>query len=157
MGIIANKHVCWACGFTTDKNVFQWDAYCQLQWPSGGVCLGGCLPRGCLPRVGVCLGGACLWDVFTPRTEFLTHTCENITFPQLLLRANEINSNLHAADFNVTPVTKYNRTITIITISTNVYVPLRKLTTNMFDFQNQENHSRSMVTVSGHLFPRCNK
>ena len=72
----------------------------------GGVCCGcggSCLPRGCLP--GGCLPGGCL-----PRgrclpervcvsqhamgqtphrplwTEFLTHACENITFPQLLLR-----------------------------------------------------------------------
>ena len=70
-----------------------------------------CLPRGCLP--GGCplvntlldpeahtprprgappgsrgthpLPIAC-WDT-TPRTEFLPHACENITFPQLLLRA----------------------------------------------------------------------
>ena len=77
------------------------------------VCLGGCLPRGCLP--GGCLptGGVCLGDVCsggvssqmgvsargvcvsqhalrqTPQplwTEFLTHACENITFPQLRLR-----------------------------------------------------------------------
>ena len=56
---------------------------------------GGCLPRGvcrgggsapgegCLPRGrGVCLEGVHLplW------TEFLTHTCESIIFPQLRLR-----------------------------------------------------------------------
>ena len=42
----------------------------------GGVCQGGgclpagCLPAGCLPARGVHL---------LPRTEFLTHACENIT------------------------------------------------------------------------------
>ena len=50
-----------------------------------------CVPVGCVPSaaVAVCLGGggvsAC--GVYTsPRTEFLTHACENITFPQLRLR-----------------------------------------------------------------------
>ena len=37
---------------------------------------GGCLVRGVFAW-GVCLGG---W------TEFLTHACENIIFPQLLVR-----------------------------------------------------------------------
>ena len=77
------------------KNAFQWDAYRPLQLPSGGgvsaqgmgVCLGGFLPRGCLPR-GVYTSP--LW------TEFLTHACENITFPQLLLRT-VININ-HAVN-----------------------------------------------------------
>ena len=50
--------------------------------------LGGCLPRGvsargCLPRgcMAACNGADTpLW------TDFFTHACENITFPQLLLR-----------------------------------------------------------------------
>ena len=56
-----------------------------------GVCLGVVLSGGCLPG-GVCLGGvhhpppAPIW------TEFLTHTCENITFSQLLLRTAKITS-----------------------------------------------------------------
>ena len=42
----------------------------------GDVCLG-----------GVCIGGVCLGGVHLPPwTEFLTHACENITFPQLLFR-----------------------------------------------------------------------
>ena len=48
----------------------------------GGVCLGVCLPR------GVSAQGAC-----TPPpvcTEFLTYTCENITFLQLCLQAIKI-------------------------------------------------------------------
>ena len=53
--------------------------------PKGGVCLGGCLTRG-----SVCLGGVCPEGVYTTPlpllTQFLTHACENITFPQLLLR-----------------------------------------------------------------------
>ena len=56
----------------------------------GGVCPGGCLPMG-----GVCQGvypsmhweGGCLLQCMLgytpPWTEFLTHACENITFPQL--------------------------------------------------------------------------
>ena len=52
-----------------------------------GVCLEGCLPGG----GSVCSGG------YTPLpplwTEFLTHACENITFPQLRLRA-VINLNV---------------------------------------------------------------
>ena len=46
-----------------NKNAFQYDAYRPLQWPSR------------------------LW------TEFLTHACENITFPQLLLRT--VKMRLH--------------------------------------------------------------
>ena len=51
----------------------------------GAVCAGGCLPtgmsaRGCLPRGGVCPGGC------TPPSCGQTDACENITFPQLLLR-----------------------------------------------------------------------
>ena len=61
--------------------------------PMGGVCLGGsawgCLPgAGCLPR-GSCLGGvypSMQWGRHPPLwIEFLTHACENITFPQLQL------------------------------------------------------------------------
>ena len=66
----------------------------------GGVCLGGCLSE-----EGVCLrgmsawGGVSAWWVHTPWTrrqmfplwtEFLTHACENITFPWLLLRTVKI-------------------------------------------------------------------
>ena len=60
----------------------------------GGVCLvcmgvstrRGCLPRGCLPWGCLpILSRGCLVD--TPLwTEFLTHACGNITFPQLRLR-----------------------------------------------------------------------
>ena len=76
----------------------------SAQWD---VCLGGeCLPRGCLtmgvclPSGCVCLGvsaqGGCLpqWMLGynTPPlwTEFLRHTYENITFPQLRLRTVNI-------------------------------------------------------------------
>ena len=51
-----------------------------------------CLPRVvCLPGGGVCLGrGVCLRRSargFTPHSvDRMTDTCENITFPQLLLR-----------------------------------------------------------------------
>ena len=87
--------------------------YRPLQWPSprgGGSARGVCLPRGCvcLPGVvcpeggclsrrgvsaqngGVCLGCICL-EGSLPRGVYTTHhgqtdTCENITFPQLLLQ-----------------------------------------------------------------------
>ena len=46
----------------------------------GGVCLARdvCLARGCLPGQEGCTP--------PPWTEFMTHNCENITFPQLHLR-----------------------------------------------------------------------
>ena len=88
--------------------------------PERGVCRGVCLPRGCLPR-GMCAEGCvcprgcmsaqggvypggCLPQCmlgYTPPppswTEWLTHRCGNITFPQLLLRTVKIlvRWNLH--------------------------------------------------------------
>ena len=43
-------------------------------------------------RGGICLGGVTARGVYTflPWTEFLTHACENITFPQLLLQTVNI-------------------------------------------------------------------
>ena len=63
----------------------------QLGVRPGAVCVGGCLPGGCLPDGCVCLGGVpslgsvqgCLLD---PPVYRMTDVCENITFPQLLLR-----------------------------------------------------------------------
>ena len=68
-----------------------------------------CIPVGCVPSAaitisgGVCLGaqgrgGMCVSQQSTGQTppppplwtEFLTHACENITFPQLLLRTVKI-------------------------------------------------------------------
>ena len=55
---------------------------CMLGYLSGGVC-----PSACWDT---CLGGVCPVHAgihIPPRwTEFLKHACENITFPQLLLR-----------------------------------------------------------------------
>ena len=55
----------------------------------GGVCLVGCLPRGmCLPGC-VCLGGVCLVGCTLPPpppVNRMTDACKNITFPQLLLQ-----------------------------------------------------------------------
>ena len=57
--------------------------------PRGGVCPRGCLPRGVSAQEGVSAPvhagihttpSSPLW------TEFLTHACENITFPQLRCR-----------------------------------------------------------------------
>ena len=45
------------------------------------VCLGECLPRGCLLKGGVCLGS----EHLPPWTEWQMPG-KNITFPQLLLR-----------------------------------------------------------------------
>ena len=42
----------------------------------------------CMPHAGgACVPGGHAWHARPPQTEFLTHACENITFPQLLLRA----------------------------------------------------------------------
>ena len=61
------------------------------------VCMGGCLPigclvRGCLPREG-CVAGGCVIAQKNAGihpspllTEFLTHTCKNITFPAVTRR-----------------------------------------------------------------------
>ena len=54
----------------------------------GGVCLG-VSAQGVSAQGGVCAGGCLPRGVSTPPpllTEFLTQACENITFPQLLLR-----------------------------------------------------------------------
>ena len=69
---------------------------CMCVWGQGGVSRGlvqGCMSRVCVCvfRRGVCPGGFVSQHAVgqTPPslwTAFLTHTCENITFPQLLLR-----------------------------------------------------------------------
>ena len=82
-------------------------------WAWGGVCLwvSGCLPlglEGCLPLglgrgVYTPLGrhpqadmppAHCILGYILPWTEFLTHACENITFPQLLLRPVKLFFNM---------------------------------------------------------------
>ena len=66
--------------------------------------LRGCLPGGCLSR-GVCRGGVCLGVYTSPLwTEFLTHACENIAFPQLRLRT-------------VTIVTVYTQQLYVFSVS----------------------------------------
>ena len=59
----------------------QWGCQLRVICLGQGVCQGGCIPA---------FNGA-----DTPRLwiEFLTHTCENITFPQLLLRTVIISSS----------------------------------------------------------------
>ena len=64
---------------------------CSGRRGGGGVCLGReCLPRGVSAQGGVCWGctppGPRGRHPLPMWTEFLTHACENITFPQLLLR-----------------------------------------------------------------------
>ena len=75
----------------------------------GDVCPGGCLPRGVSTRgvsaqegEGVYIGGGVhpLWTVF------LTHACENITFPQLLLRTVKIEGLLNAEIVDCNPSVK---------------------------------------------------
>ena len=54
-----------------NKNAFQYDAYCQLQWPSEvvvGVCLGGVCPGEEVSGLGVTPGG-CLPGVYTSPCE----------------------------------------------------------------------------------------
>ena len=67
---------------------------------------GGCLPRwvgGCLPR-GISAQGVSAWGC-TPLplgTEFLTHACENITFPQLLLRTvTSLSSDIRHTGYGI--------------------------------------------------------
>ena len=80
--------------------ILQLDAY----WSAGvAVCLGSSLPGECLSRrvsaqegvcpEVVCLGGGVCLGMYISLlwTEFLTHACENITFPQLRLRTVIIN------------------------------------------------------------------
>ena len=52
---------------------------------------GGCLPRGVSAWGGSAQGGVHL----TPWTEFLTDACENITFPQLLLRTVKMQTKCY--------------------------------------------------------------
>ena len=75
-----------------------------MKWPSDGemsaqgsakqgvsgrrVCQGECLPSGVSARGDVHL---------PPWTEFLTHACENITFPQLPLQMVKIRFSLDVA------------------------------------------------------------
>ena len=70
-----------------------WNAFSSTRMHSIGmrtVCCSGHLGRGCLPAWGVSARVGCLLSARNshppPWTEFLTHACENITFPQLLLR-----------------------------------------------------------------------
>ena len=105
---LAGGHI-WFLNFIISLVKFQWDAYRPLQWPSpwgeGGYLPRGCLHRGCLP--GGCLPEGCLSGGVSSQwgcrpgglskgvcpgvsgrhhhplwTEFLTHACENFTFPQ---------------------------------------------------------------------------
>ena len=64
-----------------------WGGQCL---PTRGVWPGGCLPRrGLSAQGGVCPGGVSargnVWQTLPLWTEFLTHACESITFPQLHL------------------------------------------------------------------------
>ena len=87
----------------------------RLSGHLGGVCLGGVCLVCCLLGGGVCPGGFCLGGctpevhagIHTPSAHCmlgytspllcgLTDTCENITFPQLLLRAVIIRSTILA-------------------------------------------------------------
>ena len=60
----------------------------------GGVRARGMHAGGHAGGVGVCLRGPCVACSPPLWTEFLTHACENITFPQLLLRAVKIFKKL---------------------------------------------------------------
>ena len=82
--VILFQHLWHSRTTVHDKNAFQQDAYRPLQWPSDG---GGCLPGGCVHST--------LW------TEFLTHACENITFPQLCLRTVKIIKIFCRFQFNM--------------------------------------------------------
>ena len=69
-------------GEVSAQGVSAWGCLLMGMSAHGGVCLGGVYPGGCLPG-----------EVYTsPWTEFLTHTCENMTFPQLRLRRVKTHS-----------------------------------------------------------------
>ena len=81
-----------------NNNAFQYDAYRPLQWPSrggvqgrvcpGGVCLVGVCPGGVCVSKGLCVSRGCVYlgRMYTSPMDRMTDACENITFPQLLLR-----------------------------------------------------------------------
>ena len=71
-------------GLSAQEGVYAWEGL-YLGGGGGGVCLG--MYTHTLPIA--------YWDTYTPpkSTEFLTHACENITFPQLMLRV-EIKFNI---------------------------------------------------------------
>ena len=76
VGCVSSAAVAMSGGGCLPKGVPAWGG-CL----GGGACLGGCLPGGgVLSRGGRVYTSPHLW------TEFLTHACVNITFPQLLLR-----------------------------------------------------------------------
>ena len=66
---------------------------------------GACIPRGCMPRGCAYPGEGHAWDTHPLLgTEFSTHACEHITFPQLLLRA-VINTHCPCGKWtNLSPV-----------------------------------------------------
>ena len=73
----------------------------------GGSAQGRCLLGGVSPGgIYTPLPIAC-WDT-SPRTELLTHACENTTFPQLLLWA-VIRTTLHFKYQENNSVTKYKQ------------------------------------------------
>ena len=70
------------------QGVFAWGVSAQ-----GGVCPGGVCPGWMSAQGGVCISQHAMGQTSPlPWTEFLTHACENITFPQLLLRTVKIKS-----------------------------------------------------------------
>ena len=60
-----------------------------------GVCLGGWLPRGCLP------GESAQGGYDSPPVDRMTDACENITFPQLLLRTAKIKRQQNKRIFQI--------------------------------------------------------
>ena len=73
----------------TARSLTAGDVHVQgVCMPRGCACPGGVHAQGCACPGGVHAGGHAMHA--PPRTEFLTHACENITFPQLLLRAVKI-------------------------------------------------------------------
>ena len=71
------------------------DAYYNIREGGLGVYLGECLPKGMSAQRRWCLTGGSVCPAF------LTHALENITFPQLLLRAVNMASQLEKEIFCV--------------------------------------------------------
>ena len=72
--LTAYRIICWGDVFPGWHACQGWGMHAQ-----GGVCAWG------VHTQGVCMPGG-VHVTHAPCTEILTHACENITFPQLLLR-----------------------------------------------------------------------
>ena len=120
--------------------------------PGGGVSAqeGVCLPRGMSAcQWGVCLPGGCLAD--PPWTEFLTHACGNITFPQLRLRTvlKDLYCLIFLFYFRPTGDSRQNITLTFIIIIIMYFILL--LPAEVINFAKLQIEEKSEMTDNFNL------